>query len=116
MQLPKLEPMPIEALTKIQIFLDDTTLANIIGMVHVCFNDEGGYIRNSAHNAVFDTYRVLLEVRRELLKVVGKKVHDKNYRMDMRHIAKRLEKIFDRLNKEIDEVTQEENKEKSTIK
>jgi hypothetical protein len=102
MQLPKLEPMPIEALTRMQIFLDDTAiLASLIGMVHACFNDKKGYARNAALNAVLETYRVLLGVRRELLRVTGSKVRNKNYQIDMKSTRTELAKIFDNFNNEM---------------
>ncbi len=107
MQLPELGKIPIEALTKIEILLSDGTLSNIIGMVHVCFNDRDGYSNNAAHNGITATYRLLLEVRRELLTIIGSKVRNKNYHMDVKQHKIKLSKIFETLNHDVQETIQE---------
>ncbi len=110
-QLAKLDPMPIEALTKIQILLDDSSLTSIIVMLPASFNDETGYIRNAADNAITDTHHVLLNMRHELLIAIAKKVRNKNYQIDLQHRSKELDKIFRGLMKKIDEITKDEDEE-----
>lgn len=110
-QLPKLEPMPIEALTKIQILLDSSSLASIFGMVHASFIDETGFIRNAADNAIIDTRHVLLSMRHELLVAIAKNVRTKNYQIDMQHKSIQLHKICKELMDGVNKITKDVNEE-----
>lgn len=98
-ELPDISLVPVEALTKVQILLDDQVLTSTTLLLHEYLGDTNiSVVPSTAASAASKISIALSQLRKELLKNVSTKVSSKSYQVDVSHITGTLSSIFEELN------------------
>lgn len=98
-ELPDINLVPVEALTKVQIILDDQVLTSITLLFHEYLGDTNiTVVPSTAASAADKINSTLSQLRKELLKNVSTKVNSKIYQVDVSHIVDTFKSIFEELN------------------
>ncbi len=100
MQLPNISVVPVEALAKIQILLDDTVVNGIIVLIHSALIENKSEEKLKAGKAALETSKVLLSFRQEMLKISNTKLSNKNYKIDTSLTQTKLNSIFKQLHQD----------------
>lgn len=90
--------IPVEALGKVRVLLNDFVPLNIILFAHAHLAYTiGKNMLGEVATALQDAVEAFLDFRLELTKVVSNQVHDKHYIANTANLIARLEKVFQTL-------------------
>jgi len=105
MQLPSINVLPLEALSRVQLLLGDTTINGIIVLIHASLtpNKQESNIKASA--AALQTSKILLSLRQEILKISSTKLKSKSYQIDSSATLSKANSIFAELYQDNKHVT-----------